>query len=71
MKVDQKSKTYLARRVSPSARNTTQSKWNSFLNRNIFFGGPPRRAARIDSVEQSNFGADQNGRNFTVTKEKL
>ena len=49
IEVDQKSKSYQARRVSPRARNTTQSKWNSFLNRNIFFGDRPRRAARIDS----------------------
>ena len=37
------------RRVPTCARNTTQSKWNSFLNRNIFFGDRPWRAARIDS----------------------
>ena len=44
-----KSKSYQARRVLPRARNTTQSKWNSFPNRNIFFGDQPRRDVRIDS----------------------
>ena len=48
MEVDQKIKSYLARRVPPHARNTTQSVWNSFPNRNIFFGDGPRRAARTD-----------------------
>ena len=28
------------------ARNATQSKWNSFPNRNIFFGDQPRRATK-------------------------
>ena len=37
MKVDQKSKSYQARRASPRARNTTQ-KYNTFANRNTFFG---------------------------------
>ena len=45
----QKSKSYQARRVSPHAKNKTQSKWNSFPNRNIFFDDRFRRAARIDS----------------------
>ena len=49
MEVDQKSKSYQTRRVSARARNTTQSKWNSFPNRNIFFGDWSQRAARIDS----------------------
>ena len=49
MEVDQKSKSYQAIKVSPRTRNTTQSKWNSFSNINIFFGDWPRRAARIDS----------------------
>ena len=49
MDVDQKSKSYQARRVLPRATNTTQSKWNSFLNSNIFFGDQPQRAATIDS----------------------
>ena len=47
--VDQKSKSYQARTVSPCARNTTQCKWNSFPDRNIFFGDWPQRAARSDS----------------------
>ena len=38
-----------ARRVSPGARNTTQSKWNSFPNRNIFVVDQSRRAGRNDS----------------------
>ena len=70
MEVDQKRKSYQARRVAPGARNTIQSKWNSFLNRNIFFGDRPRRAARIDSWTIKLY-LHQNGRNFTVTKEKL
>ena len=49
MEVDQQLKSYQARRVSPRARNKTQSKWNSFPNRNIFFGDRPQSAARIDS----------------------
>ena len=49
MEVDQKSKSYQARRVSPRVRNMTQSKWNSFPNRNIFFGDQSGRAARSDS----------------------
>ena len=49
MEVDQKSKSSQSRIVSPCARNTTQSKRNSFPNINIFFGDRPRRAARIDS----------------------
>ena len=49
MEVDQKSKSYQARRVSPRARNTAQSKWNSFPNRIISFGDRPPRATRIDS----------------------
>ena len=49
MEVDQKSKIYQARRVSPRAGNAIQSKWDNFSNRNIFFGDRPRRAARIDS----------------------
>ena len=49
MEADQKSKSYQARRVLPRAMNTTQSKWNSFLNRNIFFGDQPQGAATIDS----------------------
>ena len=59
--MNQKSKGHQARRVSPRARNTTQSKWNSFPNRNVFFGDRPRKAARID-VEQSNLCASQNER---------
>ena len=70
MEVDKKSKSYQARRVSPPARNTAQSKWNSFPNRNIFFGDWPPRAARIDSWT-INLYAHQNGRNFTVTKDEL
>ena len=50
MEVDQKRKSYQARRVSPRVRNTTQSKWNSFSNRNIFFVDRPRRAAWIDNL---------------------
>ena len=69
MKVDKKSRSYYARRVSPRARNITQSKWNSFPNRNIFFGDRPRRAARIDSW--TILHAYQNGSNFTVTKEEM
>ena len=49
MEVDQKSKSFQARRVSPRTRNTTQSKRNSFPNRNIFFGERPRKAATSDS----------------------
>ena len=44
-----KSKSYQARRVLPRARNTTQSKWNSFPNRNIFVVDQSRRAGRNDS----------------------
>ena len=36
MEVDQKSISYQAKRVSSHARNATQSKWNSFPNRNFF-----------------------------------
>ena len=43
MEVDQKSISYQARRLSPRTRNTTQSKRNSFHNRNIFFGDRPRK----------------------------
>ena len=49
MEVYQKSKSYQARKVSPHARNTTESKLNSFPNRNIFIGDRPRRAAKTDS----------------------
>ena len=49
IKVEQKSKRYVGRRVSLQARNTTQSKWKSFPNRNIFFGERSRRATRIDT----------------------
>ena len=63
MEVDQKSKIYQARRVSPRARNAIQSKWANFSNRNIFFGEL--------IVEQSNFYAPQHRRNFTITKEEL
>ena len=49
MEVDQKSKSYQARRASPRDRNTTQSIGNSFSNRNIFFGDRPGGAAKIDS----------------------
>ena len=70
MEVDQKSKSYQGRRMSPRARNTTTSKRKSSSNRNIFFGDQPQRAARFDS-EQSNLYAHQNGRNFTVINEEL
>ena len=49
MEVDQNLKIDQARRVSSRAKNITQSTWNSFPNRKIFFGGQPQRAARIDS----------------------
>ena len=49
MEVDQKSKSYQARKVSPHTINTTQSKWNSLPNRNIFFGDRRQRASAIDS----------------------
>ena len=49
MDEDQKTKSYQARKVSPHARNTTQSKWNSFPNRNILYGDRPLRVARIYS----------------------
>ena len=62
MELDQKSKSYQTRRVSPHARNATPSKLNSFPNTNIFSGDWPQRAARIDS---------SHGRNFAVTKEEL
>ena len=55
MEVDQKSKSYQARRASLRARNTAQSKWNSFPNRNILFGDQPRRATRIDSSKNQTF----------------
>ena len=49
MEKDQKNKRYRAKRVPPGARYTTESKWNSFSNRNTFFGDQSRRASRIDS----------------------
>ena len=49
MEKDQKIKSYRAKRVPPGARYTTESKWNSFPNRNTFFGDQSRRASRIDS----------------------
>ena len=49
MELDQKCKSYEARRVSPLTRNTTQCRWNKFPNRNIFFVDRPGRAARFDS----------------------
>ena len=49
MKVEQKYKSYQARRVLTRARNTTQSKWNNFSNSNLFFGDQPQRAVRIGS----------------------
>ena len=70
MEVDQNLKIHQARRVSPRAKKTTQSTWNSFPNRKIFFGGQPQRAARIDSWTIK-FLCYQNGRNFAVPKKKL
>ena len=49
MEEDKKSKNYQPRRVSPRARNTTQSKWNRLPNRKIFFGDRTQRVARIAS----------------------
>ena len=71
--MDQKIKSYQARGVPPCARNATQSKWNSFPNRNILFDDRSRRAARIDisTIKHLKLYAHQNGRNFTVTKEEL
>ena len=69
MKLDQKSKHFLARRASPRARNAIQSKWNSFPNRNIFFGDRSQRAARIDSWTIKSLCL-WNGRNLTVSKEE-
>ena len=60
---------YQARRVLSRARNTTQSKWSSFPNRNIFFDDRSRKAARIDSW--ANLHAHENGRNFAVSKKEL
>ena len=48
LEVDQEIKSYLARRLSHRARNTTKSILNSFPNRNIFFSDRPRRAGRTD-----------------------
>ena len=49
MEKGQKGKSYQARRVSTHARNITKSKWNSFPNRNNFFGDQPQRATWTDS----------------------
>ena len=70
MEVDQKSKSYQARRVSPRARNTTQSEWNDFPIE-IFSLVTGLEALLELTVEQSNLYAHQNGRNFIVTKEEL
>ena len=70
MEVDQKSKSYQARRVSPRARNTTQSEWNDF-SIEIFSLVTGLEALLELTVEQSNLYAHQNGRNFIVTKEEL
>ena len=70
MEVDQKRKSYQVRRVSPGARNTFQSKWNSFPNRNVFFGGRPRRAAGIDSWKIKPLCLSE-WKNFTVTNEEM
>ena len=71
MEVNKKSKIYQVRRVSPRVRNTTQSKWNSFLNRNTgsLLTGLEELLELV--VEQSNLYAHENGRNFTITKEEL
>ena len=71
MEVNKKSKIYQARRVSPRVRNTTQSKRNSFPNRNTgsLLTGLEELLELV--VEQSNLYAHENGRNFTITKEEL
>ena len=70
MEVDQKSKSYQARRVSPHAKNTT------YLNETV----SPRKLFSLVTgleelleliIEQSDLYAHQNGRNFTVTKAEL
>ena len=70
MEVDQKSKSYQARRVSPHARKQPN------LNETVFpieiFSLVTRFGELLELiVEQSNLYAHQNGRNFTDTKEEL
>ena len=70
MEVDQKSKSYQARRVSPHARKQPN------LNETVFpieiFSLVTRFGEMLElMVEQSNLYAHQNGRNFTDTKEEL
>ena len=60
--MDQKSEIYQARRVSPHARNTTQSQFSLVTN---------LKELLELIIEQSNLYAHQNGRNFTITKEEL
>ena len=70
MEVDQKSKSYQARRVSPHARKQPN------LNETVFpieiFSLVTRFGELLELiVEQPNLYAHQNGRNFTDTKEEL
>ena len=70
MEVHQKSKSYQTRRVSPCARNTTQSKWNSFPKEIVSLVTGLEELLEL-VVEQSNLYAHQNGRNLTDAKEEL
>ena len=70
MEVNQKSKSYQARRVSPCARNTTQSQWNSFSLEMFSLVTGLEELPEL-RVEQSSLYAHQNRRNFTIAKEKL